>query len=146
MIRITLLAACLATTALAHAEEAENYIKYRQAMMEAIGGHMGAASQIVRGRVAPAGHLAMHANALAELTGDLPALFPQGSDFGETEAKAEIWDNWDKFQQAADQAKTATSAFAAAVAEGDADKIAAAHKEVGQACKGCHEEFRQKDD
>ena len=140
---VALLAAGAAT---AYAEEPENYIKYRQEMMEAIGGHMGAATQIVRGKVAPQGHLAMHAKALADLTGDLTVLFPRGSDFGETHAKAEIWDDWAKFEQAANQAKDATAGFAAAVAGGDADAIAAAHKKVGQACKGCHEDFRQKDE
>ena len=44
-------AALLAVSANTPASEAENYIKYRQAMMKAIGGHMGAASQIVRGKV-----------------------------------------------------------------------------------------------
>lgn len=146
MQRFTLVIAALLGTAAAHAEPPENYIKYRQAMMSAIGGHMGASTQIVRGKVMPEGHLAMHAQALAELNSDIAALFPEGSDFGETKAKDVIWQEWDKFQQAADQAKQATAVFADAVAGGDADTIAAAHKDVGQACKGCHEDFRQKDD
>lgn len=135
-----------ALTASANAEEPENYIKYRQAMMKAIGGHMGASTQIVRGKVSPEGDLAMHAKTLAELSAKLTRLFPEGSDFGETKAKAEIWDNWDKFEQAAAEAKKATAEFANAVAGGDAAQISAAHKEVGKACKGCHEDFRQKDD
>jgi cytochrome c556 len=141
-----LVAALLGTATVAQAEAPENYIKYRQAMMSAIGGHMGASTQIVRGKVSPEGHLAMHAKSLAELSRDIAALFPEGSDFGETKAKDAVWQDWDKFQQAADQAKQATAAFAEAVAGGDADAIAAAHKDVGKSCKGCHEDFRQKDD
>jgi len=136
--------ALLAVFSSAQAEEPENYIKYRQAMMKAIGGHSGAASQIVRGRVAPDGHLAMHAQALADLNANLTRLFPEGSDFGETKAKEAIWDQWDKFEKASDDAKTATAAFAEAVATGDADKIGAAFKEVGESCKGCHKDFREK--
>ena len=143
---ITISVLALLAGSLVHADEAENYIKYRQAMMKAIGGHMGAATQIVRGKVLPAGHLAMHAKALAELTADLPSLFPEGSDFGETQAKPEIWEQWDKFEQAAGAAKTATAQFADAVAGGDQATIAAAHKKVGEACKGCHKHYREKDE
>jgi cytochrome c556 len=146
MKRATLVIAALLGTAAVQAEPPENYIKYRQAMMSAIGGHMGASTQIVRGKVAPEGHLAMHARSLAELSTDIAALFPEGSDFGETKAKEVIWQDWDKFQEAADKTKQATAAFADVVAGGDADAIAAAHKDVGQTCKGCHEDFRQKDD
>lgn len=143
---VALLACLVFGSAAVHAEEPEDYIKYRQAMMKAIGGHMGASTQIVRGKVSPAGHLAMHADALAELTQQLTQLFPEGSDFGETKAKVEIWENWAKFEEAANNTQRTTAAFAAAVASGDADGIAAAHKDVGKACKGCHEDFRQKDD
>ena len=147
MNRISVVAALLiAASPAALAEEPEDFIKYRQAMMKAIGGHSGAASQIVRGKVNPEGALGMHANALAELSKDLTSLFPEGSDFGETQAKAEIWSDWAKFEKAAGDAKTATAAFAEAVAGGDADRIGAAFKDVGDSCKGCHKAFRQKDD
>ena len=138
--------ALLAISQFASAESPENYIKYRQAMMKAIGGHMGASSQILRGKVSPEGHLAMHADALAALSANLTALFPEGSDFGETKAKAEIWDNWSTFEKAAANSKQATAEFAAAVASGDAERIKAAQKAVGKSCKGCHKDFREKDE
>lgn len=141
-----IMTALLAGASGVQAEEPENYIKYRQAMMAAIGGHNGAATQIVRGRVDPEGDLVMHANALAALSSNLPRLFPEGSDFGETRAKEEIWSQWDKFEQAANDTKTATAAFSEAVASGDSDRIAAAFRDVGESCKGCHKDFRQKDD
>lgn len=140
------LAGLLVLTGAAGASEPENYIKYRQAVMKAIGGHMGASGLIARGKVAENAALAVHAKALASLNADLTRLFPEGSDFGETKAKAEIWEEWAKFEQAANAARDATAAFAAAVDGGDAGKIAAARKDVGESCKGCHEDFRQKDD
>jgi cytochrome c556 len=144
---LTALAACLIVAAPAvQAEEPENYIKYRQAVMDAMGGHNGAASQIVRGRVSPEGALKLHADALAALAADLTSLFPEGSDFGETRAKEEIWNDWAAFEKVAGEAKTATSAFASAVAGGDAETIAAAYRDVGETCKGCHKQFREKDD
>lgn len=140
------LAAVIGGASLAHAEEPENFIKYREAMMKAMAGHSGAASQIVRGKVSPEGHLQMHAKSLEELASDIASLFPEGSDFGETEAKDDIWKDWDKFQKAADNTKQATAAFAAAVDTGDKAKIAATFKDVGQSCKSCHEKFRKDDD
>ena len=59
-------------------------------MMTAIGG-VTAPPARSWGKVAPPGHLAMHANALRDLASDLAALFPEGSDFGETKARADIW-------------------------------------------------------
>ncbi len=141
-----ILAATLGGATLAHAQEPEDFIKYREAMMKAMAGHSGAMSQIVRGKVSPEGHLQMHAKSLAELSSDIASLFPEGSDFGETEAKEEIWKEWDKFQQAADNAKQATATLAATVDSGDEAKIAAAFKDVGQACKGCHEDFRKEEE
>lgn len=143
---VLIFAALVAGTMNVHAEEPENYIKYRQAMMKAIGGHTGAASQIVRGKVAPEGDLVMHALALAELSRQIPRLFPEGSDFGETKAREEIWSQWEKFEQAAENTKKATASFSAAAAGGDPRQIANAFKEVGKSCKGCHKDFRQKDD
>lgn len=139
-------AGLLAATSAAMAAEPENYIKYRQAVMKSIGGHMGASSQIVRGKVPEDAELALHAQALADLNTNLTRLFPQGSDFGETKAKEAIWDDPAKFEQAANAARDATAAFATAVAGGDSAKIAEAHKKVGKSCKGCHEDFRQKDE
>jgi cytochrome c556 len=76
----------------------------------------------------------------------LTRLFPEGSDFGETKAKEEIWDQWAKFEQAAADAKQATADFAAAAGGGEPSQIANAFKAVGKSCKGCHKDFRQKDD
>ena len=143
---VLMMTALFAGAATVQAEDPENYIKYRQAMMTAIGGHNGAATQIVRGKVDPDGDLVMHAKALAALSSNIPRLFPEGSDFGETKAKDEIWSQWDKFEQAANDAKMATAAFSEAVSSGDADRIAKTFKDVGDSCKGCHKEFRQKDD
>ena len=141
------LIATLGTAPLALADDAENYIKYRQAMMKAIGGHMGATSQLLRGKVSPqGGHLEMHTSALAALNDNLIQLVPEGSDFGETQAKAEIWEQWEKFEKAANDTKAATAELARAVAGGDRGKITAAHKAVGKSCKGCHEDFREKND
>jgi cytochrome c556 len=126
------------------ADGSENAIKYRQAMMKAIGGHMSASSLIVRGKVSHQADLKGHASALKQLSTDIPRLFPEDSDFGETHAKPEIWERWDDFAKAADTFKASAAKFQEVVESGNADNIKTAYKNVGKSCKGCHKDFREK--
>jgi cytochrome c556 len=128
-----------------HAADPENYIKYRQAIMKAIAGHSGSSGQILRGLVeAQPGELAFHADALARLNADLVRLFPEGSDFGETEALPKIWEDRAGFAQRAKDAEDATANFAKAVQSGDNEAMVSAYKAVGESCKGCHQNFRER--
>ncbi len=128
-----------------HAAEPENYIKYRQAIMKAVAGHSGSSGQILRGLVdAQPGELAFHADALARLNADLVRLFPEGSDFGETEALPKIWEDQADFAQRAKDAAEATATFAKVVNSGDQAAMVTAYKAVGESCKGCHQNFRER--
>ena len=130
-----------ATPFAAAEEESEDQIKYRQAVMEAIGGHTSAASLIARGLI-ERDELALHARALQTLTADIPALFPEGSDFGDTRAKDEIWEEWDDFVEASNASKASAEKLVAAVESGG--DIAGAFRDVGDGCKGCHRQFRRR--
>ena len=123
-------------------EEAEAAIGYRKAYMGSIGGHFGAIRRLVAGEVSHEGDLAMHANALAALSANLVKLFPEGSGTGETDAKAEIWEQWEDFTAAAEKAEEAGRALAVAVAGGDAEAIEGAARDLSQSCRGCHREFK----
>lgn len=140
------IAAALLMPLASWAAESEDIIKYRKAVMKAIGGHMGASSLIVRGKVPHKEQLKMHANALKTLSEDVPALFPEDSDFGETRTKAEVWEKWDDFKKAADDSKNSIDAFVKAVESGKSSEWAASFKKVGEGCKGCHKSFREKKD
>jgi cytochrome c556 len=135
----------LLAPALALADEADDVIKYRQAVMKAIGGHMGAAGGIVKGKISQKSALKLHAGTLAALGADIPALFPAGSDFGDTPTRAqpEIWSKRDAFVKAADKAKTASAAFAKAA---DTPDAAARYKDLEESCKACHKDYRKKDE
>jgi cytochrome c556 len=127
--------------------DSEDVIKYRQNYMKALGGHMGSAAQIVRGKVDPEGHLARHAEAIAALSEDITVLFPKGSDFGETEAKPEVWEDWQGFQKAASKEKRASAEFLSAVQGGGGAKaVGASFKALSDACKGCHENYRAEEE
>jgi cytochrome c556 len=75
---------------------------------------------------------------------DLTVLFPEGSDtVPGSEAKPEIWQNFDAFQAMFVQGATAATAMKAAAEAGDAAAYGAAIKTIGPLCGGaCHQQFR----
>lgn len=125
-------------------QDAEGTVKYRQNYMAALGGHAGALRQLITGGYADESHVALHAEALAEMSVDLEKMFPEGSLTGKTEAKTEIWEQWDDFQAHANDSGQAAQALADAVPSGDKGVIGERFKALGEACKGCHKKFRKK--
>lgn len=122
----------------------ESVIKYRQGAMKVLGGHMAAAAQIVRGNVAFDEHLVVHARGLSSTSGMVEKLFPEGSDFGETDAKPEIWSKRAEFDKVAQDAAAAADAFAKAAEGSDKTAIGESFQQLSEACKACHEDFRKK--
>lgn len=132
---------------LAAETSAEDALEYRESAMTALRGHIGAVSKIVRGLVEDHGFLQKHADALASGAAELKHVFPAGSNVGESEALPVIWENPEAFAAALEKAKHATAEFSKVIAEGgDEAAIAAAFREVGGSCRGCHDDFRRSDD
>lgn len=135
----------LSTQALA-VDEPENVIKYRQAVMKAIGGHMASIAGVVKGEVSYTDHVAIHANGINALSKAVTAVFPEGTDNGshKTAALPKIWEDWAGFEKAAQSLDTASANLASVAASGDKQKIAAAFGDLGKACGGCHKPYRVK--
>ncbi len=127
-------------------QDPEAVIKFRQGVMKAQGGHMAAMAQIVRGKVNYGDRLAIHAKALNSIIGNIAELFPEGSDFGETAAKEEIWGRWEQFENSANKADEKAKTFLKAVNAGDQAAIGSTFKELAEACKACHKDFRQEEE
>jgi cytochrome c556 len=146
--KIALSGVLLGLSCSTHAQDIDTdaVIKFRQGVMNAQGGHMGAMAQIVRGKVDYPGQLIVHAKALNSIAHDVGKLFPEGTDFGETDAKEEIWSNWDKFKEAADRLGNEAQAFVKVVQSEDQKAIGQGFKKLAEACKGCHKKFRQEDE
>ena len=126
-------------------DEPENVIKYRQAVMKAIGGHMGAIARVVKGQVSYVDNVAMHAEGMNALSKAITAVFPEGTDNGSQEKTAalpKIWDDWAGFEKAAQALDTASANLVKVAASGDRQQIATAFGEVGKACGGCHKPYR----
>jgi len=149
-----ILAVCMATLVMglgyagfASAKNAANgnaIVKYRQAVMKAQGAHMAATAAIIKGKVDYKDQLAGHVNALEATTRDIGGLFPPGSDVGKTKALKAVWTKHAEFEKHAKKAADMASAFAKAVAEGDTQSYGKHFKNLVDACKGCHEDFRKK--
>ena len=118
----------------------EGQVDYRQHVMAAVGGHMQAIADIVRGKVEHTGHTAVHANALADLADIAPTLFPAGSEGGD--ALPAVWENAEDFQAKLAAFKEAAGALRDAAASGEPMQVGMALRDVGQACKGCHDDYR----
>ena len=129
---LTLLLASSATLA------DEGAADYRHHTMEAIGGHTTAVFDILQGKVPHQAHLAAHASAIAEMAAIAHTLFPEGSIGGH--AKAAIWEQPEVFAERIKAFQEAAPAFRDAIVGGG--DIGPAAQALGQACKGCHDDFK----
>lgn len=120
----------------------EDAADYRESVMTAMRGHIGAASAIVRGLIANDGHLVEHARGLAASATELDRLFPAGSNVGESEALPLIWEEPEAFAEGIGKLQAATKAFLAAAESGDEAAIGSTFREVGMSCRGCHDRYR----
>ncbi len=134
---------CLGLTLIAlPAAASEGQVDYRQHVMESIGGHMQAAVDIVRQKVSMRDQLPLHVHALAETAGIVHTLFPAGSDGGH--ALPAIWEHPDDFAAKVKALEEATASLSEVVDSGG--EVGPALQKVGQACKSCHDDYKEKED
>ncbi|MDA0787845.1 MAG: cytochrome c [Proteobacteria bacterium] len=124
---------------IAFAENEAEY-KYREGVMKSIGGEASSIGAIMRGQV-HLENLPVHAKNLAALAKLVPGIFPAGSGGGKSEALPSIWEKPEEFKAALNEFIDATAAFESAVNSGEG--VGMAFRSVGQACKGCHDDFRE---
>ncbi len=120
----------------------EDAYDYRTAIMESLRGHIRAASMSVRGLVEDRGQLVNHAKGLSNGVMEFDHLFAEGSNVGESEALPVIWEKPEEFAAAIDKVQDASAAFVAAAESGDSERIGGAFRELGGACRNCHDQFR----
>lgn len=120
----------------------EGLIKYRQALMGANGGHMGALVRIVRGEAEHPDQVLGHAQALNAMAHMIPDAFMENAEGADNDALPAVWEDWDGFVAKAEAMQVATAALVAAAETGDSEAIAAAFGPVGASCGGCHDDYR----
>ncbi len=123
----------------------ENLVKYRQAVMKAIGGHTAAIASVVKGETSYGAHVANHARGIKDMSLIVQDVFPPESgpdSFKDTRALPKIWAEPAKFQEAVTAFQGAAAKFAEVAEGGDMAAIGAALGELGKSCGGCHKPFR----
>ncbi|OOY05392.1 cytochrome c [Thioclava sp. F28-4] len=113
-----LVGATMATAVFAHGG-AEGVVKERMDAMSAMGQSVKKLAPMMRGETDyDAAAVRAAARVFIEHSDGLTELFPEGSDSKPSEAKPEIWSEWDKFSALADQLKTASEGLAEAAGNG----------------------------
>ena len=124
---------------------AEDMIKTREADMK----EMGKSLKAIKGIIDSSGNAAdvvAPANKIVEVAGQIPSLFPKGSDQGKTGALPVIWEKWDAFTKHADDLKNEATMLASAGQSGDLATVRAQFDKTAKVCGECHKDFRKKED
>jgi cytochrome c556 len=137
------LGSLLLVAAASWAQDDEAVIGYRQKVMEAQGANMGAIGDILKFNLPYQKDISGHAQALGVSARMIAAAFEKPVSAGKTDAKPEIWKNWDEFKADADKLAEASDELAKVAAGTDMNAIMAQVKKVGGACGKCHESFRK---
>jgi cytochrome c556 len=133
----------LAFATIAGTAIAQDPIGSRKAAMKTIGGSVGLLTKMVKGEEAYDSAKAKGAvDAIAKAAQGFDALFPAGSDQGDTKAGPKIWEDQAGFKAALAKLQEATGP-AAEKAGKDVDGVKAALGALGATCKGCHETYRK---
>ena len=144
IVTIGAVVALTAGTAVSVSADDKAAIKYRQAVMKAVGGHMGGAVAIIKGQVPYKDDLVTHMTGLRDMAKILPNAFKIKTTGGKTRAKSEIWKDAKDFDQKIKDLQTATADFLTAAESDDLAVAGAKLGAVGDACKGCHKKYRAK--
>ncbi|WP_343313880.1 cytochrome c [Brucella sp. BE17] len=118
----------------------------RQAIMKDIGRSVGTIAPMVKGEKPFDADAALAALEKIEADAkklDVDALFPEGSDKGDTEASPKIWEDKDEFTKHVEKFRTDASTAAAAKPQ-DLDALKLAFQQVAPNCGSCHQAFRIK--
>lgn len=116
----------------------------RKALMKERGGLIGQLAPIAKGEKpfdAAAVLAALQGLAANGAKFDVEALFPAGSETGDTKASPKIWEDMAGFNAAEDKFEAAVAAAIAAPAQ-DLDGFKAQFGAVASSCGGCHQTYR----
>ena len=140
---VTALLAMMAQSAMA--QKPEDAIKYRQGEFAVIGWNFGSMAAMAKGKKPyNAEEFARNAEIVAFMS-KLPLEgFTPGSETGDTRAKPDIWLNMEDFKAKLEKMQQEVDALAKVAKTGNFDASKDQLGEAGQACKSCHDKYREK--
>lgn len=127
----------------------EALIKWRQSAYQVIAWNSGRIKAALAGQYSPL-EVQSAATALAAVASSgLPALFAPGTADGkgwrETTARDEVFNDAQKFRALTEEFAREANTLARLAAAGDRATVNEQFLKVAQACKACHEKYRQTD-
>ena len=123
----------------------EDAIKLRQSAMKLIGYNFGSIGAMVNDKKPYNKDEAIRNAANIEALVSQPwEFFIAGSDKGETKAKAEVFKEADKFKAASDKLQAEAAKLAQVSKSGDMAALKTQFGATAQACKNCHDNYREK--
>jgi cytochrome c556 len=147
--RTSLVLATLALSggiSVATAQEDENkpVLEYRQRVMAGQRASMASMGDILKFKLPyDASHFVVHAKNIGEFSKLIPDAFEKEITEGLTDAKPEVWANWDDFVGKSKALEQETAKLQAAAATGDMKAIVPQVTAVNNACRGCHDLYRK---
>jgi len=143
-VALALLCAVAAATAAQTHQKPENVIHYRQSVMDLMGWNFAPLGEMVKGRMPwDAKEFALRTERLETLAPQIAEGFTRGSDTGaETDAKPEIWTDFEDFQAKIDDYVIEAKALNEAAKSGDETKMREQFRKTAAACKACHEKYK----
>ncbi len=143
----SILGASLLTVAYAAGPKPEDVVNYRQSVYTVIGWNFKPIGAMIKGEIPfDAAAVARHAQYVELMSKAALEGFPKGSGpdaVKDTEAKAEIWTNADKFETAMNNFQQEATKLAEVAKGGDEAAIKAQFGKTAETCKACHKEFRK---
>lgn len=142
-------AAAPAALASVSAEEGAKIAKARHEGFEAIGKAMKGVGDELKKPAPAIATIQASAAKIHELAPTVASWFPAGSGVEvapKSEALPAIWERPAEFQQANSKFVDEAAKFNTVALAGDVAAVGPAMKALGGTCKGCHENFRKKDD
>ncbi|CAM3356456.1 MAG: hypothetical protein CMO07_19095 [Thalassospira sp.] len=131
--------------AIAH-EGATGVVKERMEGMKAIGQQVKIMVPMMKGALPyDPDQVAKAATIIEGHSGEtFTALFPEGSNDKPSEALSDIWEDWSKFTNLANELHAKASDLkSVAVSGGSEDDFKASLGEMMQTCKSCHSDFKE---
>ena len=143
---IGLIGTGLMAPAVAHEQtSAEAAIDYRQSVMTVFRWNIKPMGAMMKGEIPFDAHaFARYAKDLAAAASmDLMSAFPEESEEGETDAKPEVWLEWEDFQSKFKDLQEQSSKLAEVAAGGDKDLVTKQFGAAADTCKACHKKFKE---
>jgi cytochrome c556 len=137
----------LLTVVSAAGPKPEEAVDYRQSVYTVIGWNFKPIGAMIKGEIPfDAAAVARHAQYVELMSKAALEGFPKGSGpdaVKDTEAKAEIWTNADKFETAMNNFQQEATKLAEVAKGRDEAAIKAQFGKTAETCKACHKEFRK---